>query len=205
MKILLSWSSGKDSAWALHLLNETHPGCVAGLLTSVNESADRVAMHGVSRDVLEAQALAAGLALRTAEIPHPCSNEVYDARMGDAVAAAVTEGFTHVAFGDLFLEDVRRYREDRLRGSGLLPLFPVWDIPTPVLAEQMLDGGLRAKLACVDTRVVHASFVGRDWGRTLELMVHPGNPGFTAETAALEQEWWRPFSYPTSLLSYRAI
>jgi uncharacterized protein (TIGR00290 family) len=167
MKILLSWSSGKDSAWALHLLNETHPGCVAGLLTSVNESVDRVAMRGVSRDVLEAQALAAGLPLRTVEIPHPCSNEVYDARMGDAVAAAVTEGFTHAAFGDLFLEDVRRYREDRLRGSGLLPLFPVWDIPTPVLAEQMLDGGLRAKLACVDTRVVDASFVGRDWGRAL--------------------------------------
>ena len=167
MKILLSWSSGKDSAWALHLLNKSHPGCVAGLLTSVNEAVDRVAMHGVSRNVLEAQALAAGLPLRTVEIPHPCSNDIYEARMGDAVAAAVAEGFTHAAFGDLFLEDVRRYREDRLRGSGLLPLFPVWAVPTPVLAKQMLDGGLRAKLACVDSRVVDASIVGREWDRAL--------------------------------------
>lgn len=167
MKILLSWSSGKDSAWALHLLNQTHPGCVAGLLTSVNESVDRVAMHGVSRDVLEAQASATGLPLRAVGIPHPCSNEIYDARMGEAVATAVDEGFTHVAFGDLFLEDVRRYREDRLEGSGLLPLFPVWGIPTPALSEQMLDGGLRARLACIDTRVLDPSLVGREWSRDL--------------------------------------
>ena len=167
MKILLSWSSGKDSAWALHLLNKSHPGCVAGLLTSVNESVDRVAMHGVSRDVLEAQASATGLPLRAVGIPHPCSNEVYETRMGEAVATAVEDSFTHVAFGDLFLEDVRRYREDRLEGSGLLPLFPVWGIPTPALAEQMLDGGLRATLACVDTRVLDSSLVGRDWNRDL--------------------------------------
>jgi len=167
MKILLSWSSGKDSAWALHLLNQTHPGRVAGLLTCVNESVDRVAMHGVSRDVLEAQASAAGLPLRAVGIPHPCSNDVYEARMGEAVATAVEESFTHVAFGDLFLEDVRRYREDRLEGSGLRPLFPVWSIPTPALAEQMLEGGLRATLACVDTRVLNPSLVGREWNREL--------------------------------------
>lgn len=167
MKVLLSWSSGKDSAWALHLLNQTHPGCVGGLLTTVNESVDRVAMHGVSRDVLDAQAAAAGLPLRVVAIPHPCTNEIYEARMGEAVATAVSEGFTHAAFGDLFLEDVRRYREDRLAGSGLLPLFPVWGISTPALAGQMLDGGLRARLACVDTRVVDASFAGREWNRTL--------------------------------------
>ena len=133
----------------------------------MNEAVDRVAMHGVSRDVLEAQAAATGLPLRVVAIPHPCTNEIYEARMGEAVAAAVSEGFTHAAFGDLFLEDVRRYREDRLAGSGLLPLFPVWGIPTPVLAGQMLDGGLRARLACVDTRAVDASFAGREWDRAL--------------------------------------
>ena len=167
MKVLLSWSSGKDSAWALHLLNQAHPGCVGSLLTTVNESVDRVAMHGVSRDVLEAQAAAAGLPVRVVAIPHPCTNEIYEARMGEAVAAAVIEGFTHAAFGDLFLEDVRRYREDRLAGSGLLPIFPLWGIPTPALAGQMLDGGLRARLACVDTRVGDVSFAGREWNRAL--------------------------------------
>ena len=167
MKVLLSWSSGKDSAWALHLLNQTHPGCVGGLLTTVNEAVDRVAMHGVSRDILEAQAAATGLPLRVVPIPHPCTNEIYEARMGEAVAAAVDEGFTHAAFGDLFLEDVRRYREDRLAGSALLPLFPVWGIPTAELAQQMLDGGLRARLACVDTRVLDVAFAGREWDRAL--------------------------------------
>lgn len=167
MKILLSWSSGKDSAWALHILNQTHPGAVGALLTTVNEAVDRVAMHAVRRDVLEAQAAATGLPLRVVPIPHPCPNEVYEARMRDAVAAAVADGFTHAAFGDLFLEDVRRYREDRLAGTGLTPLFPVWGIPTRELANQMIEGGLRARIACVDTRVLGASFVGRDWNRTL--------------------------------------
>ena len=174
MKILLSWSSGKDSAWALHGLNQTHPGCVGGLLTTVNEAVDRVAMHAVRRDVLEAQAAATGVPLRVVQIPHPCPNEVYEERMREAVASAVSEGFTHAAFGDLFLEDVRRYREDRLAGSGLLPLFPVWGISTPALAEQMLDGDLRARLACVDTRVLDASFVGREWDRGLLRELLPG-------------------------------
>src|SRR5688500_16530037 len=114
MKILLSWSSGKDSAWALHLLNQQHPGAVAALLTTVNEAVDRVAMHAVRREVLEAQAAAARRPLRVVPIPHPCPNEVYEDRMRHAVAAALADGFTHVAFGDLFLEDVRRYREERL-------------------------------------------------------------------------------------------
>ena len=126
MKILLSCSSGKDSAWALHVLNRQHPGAVAALLTTVNEAMNRVAMHGVRREVLEAQARAARLPLRVVEIPHPCPNEVYEERLGAAVAAAVADGFTHAAFGDLFLEDVRRYREERLAGSGLTPMFPLW-------------------------------------------------------------------------------
>jgi uncharacterized protein (TIGR00290 family) len=167
MKILLSWSSGKDSAWALHVLNQQHPGAVAGLLTTVNEAVDRVAMHAVRREVLEAQAAAAGLPLVVVPIPHPCSNDEYETRMGTAVASAVRSGFTHVAFGDLFLEDVRTYREERLAGSGLQPLFPVWGIPTRPLADEMIAGGLRARLACVDTRVLDASFVGREFDRTL--------------------------------------
>jgi len=167
LRILLSWSSGKDSAWALHVLNQQHPGAVAGLLTTVNEAVDRVAMHAVRRDVLEAQARAAGLPLHVVPIPHPCSNDVYEERMGAAVAAAVAEGFTHAAFGDLFLEDVRRYREERLARSGLDPLFPLWGVPTRQLAEEMISGGLRARLACVDTRALDAAFVGRAFDTTL--------------------------------------
>jgi uncharacterized protein (TIGR00290 family) len=167
MKILLSWSSGKDSAWTLHVLNKTRPGTVAALLTTVNEAVDRVAMHAVRREVLEAQASAAGLPLRVVPIPHPCSNEVYEERMRGAVAQAVREGFTHAAFGDLFLEDVRRYREERLTGSGLEPLFPIWGIPTDLLAREMIDGGVRARLACVDTRVLDPAFAGREFDRLL--------------------------------------
>jgi uncharacterized protein (TIGR00290 family) len=167
MKILLSWSSGKDSAWALHMLNQQQPGSVASLLTTVNEAVNRVAMHAVRRDVLEAQAAAAGLPLVVVPIPHPCSNEEYETRMRTAVAAAVANGFTHVAFGDLFLEDVRKYREERLAGTGLEPLFPVWGLPTAQLAEDMMAAGLRARLACVDTRVLDASFIGREFDRSL--------------------------------------
>lgn len=167
MKILLSWSSGKDSAWALHLLNQQHPGTVAGLLTTVNQAMDRVAMHGVRRAVLDAQGRAAGLPLHVVHIPHPCPNDIYEAEMRAAVAKACADGFTHVAFGDLFLEDVRRYREERLSGCGLEPLFPVWGIPTRQLAEEMIEGGLRARLACVDTRAIDASFVGREFDRAL--------------------------------------
>lgn len=174
MKILLSWSSGKDSAWALHLLNQAHPGRVGALLTTVNEAVDRVAMHAVRREVLEAQAAAAGLPLRVVPIPHPCPNEVYEERMRAAVAGAVADGFTHAAFGDLFLEDVRRYREDRLAGTGLAPLFPVWGIPTRELADQMIDAGLRARIACVDTRVLDASLAGREWDRALLDGLPPG-------------------------------
>lgn len=167
MKILLSWSSGKDSAWTLHVLNRQHPGAVAALLTTVNEAFDRVAMHGVRRDVLEAQARAAHLPLRIVMIPDQCANEVYEQRMGAAVAAAVAAGFTHVAFGDLFLQDIRRYREERLAGTGLAPLFPLWEMPTRTLAREMIAGGLRARIACVDTRVLDQRFVGRSFDDSL--------------------------------------
>jgi uncharacterized protein (TIGR00290 family) len=161
VKVLLSWSSGKDCAWALHVLNETAPGCVAALLTTMNEEANRVAMHGVRRELVLAQAEAAGLPLRPVSIPHPCPNEVYEAQMRDACARAVVDGFTHVAFGDLFLEDVRRYREERLAGTDLTPLFPLWGSSTAGLAREMIAKGLRARLSVVDTRVLDASFAGR--------------------------------------------
>ena len=167
MKTLLSWSSGKDSAWALHVLQQQHPGSVAGLLTTINEAVQRVAMHAVRRDVLEAQARAAGQPLRIVPIPDPCSNEEYEARMRVAVADAVAEGFTHMAFGDLFLEDVRRYRETLLANTGLSPLFPLWQLPTPQLAAAMIAGGLRARVACVDTRILDSTLAGREFDASL--------------------------------------
>jgi uncharacterized protein (TIGR00290 family) len=183
MKILLSWSSGKDSAWAPHRLNETHPGAVGGLLTTVNEAVDRVAMHAVRRSVLAAQAQMAGLPLRVVPIPHPCPNEAYEERMAVAVAEALRDGFTHVAFGDLFLEDVRRYREERLAGTGLEPMFPVWGLPTARLAEEMIDKGLRARLSCIDTRVLDISFAGRAFDRSLldDLPAHVDRCGENGE------------------------
>ena len=167
MKILLSWSSGKDSAWALHVLRRDRIGEVAGLLTSVNEAAGRVSMHGVREDILRAQARAAGLPLSTIPLPWPCTNEIYEARLAVAVEQAVDEGFTHVAFGDLFLEDVRRYREDRLKGTGLTPLFPLWKRHTAVLAREMIAGGLRAKIATLDPRVMPRDLIGADFDDAL--------------------------------------
>jgi len=165
-RVLLSWSSGKDSAWALHLLRQTSRVAVGGLLTTFNEAADRVAMHAVRRSLVEAQAEAASLPLWPVLIPSPCPEEVYAARMRKAMARALAEGFTHVAFGDLFLEDVRRYREERLAGSGLDPLFPVWGIPTDQLARQMLAEGLQARVTCVDSRQLDRSFAGRSFDRS---------------------------------------
>ncbi len=168
MKILLSWSTGKDSAWTLHVLQQQHPGAVAGLLTTVNEAFDRVAMHAVRRTLLQAQADAAGLPLHVVDLPWPCSNAQYEAAMKVAVDRFVREGFTHVAFGDLFLEDVRRYREERLAGTGLAPLFPLWKTePTVELARRMIHGGLRAYLTCVNPKNLDLSFAGRPFDREL--------------------------------------
>ena len=161
MKILASWSSGKDSAWMLHVLRRDRVGHVAALLTTMNEAVDRVAMHAVRAEVLRAQARAAGLPLLTVPLPSPCPNDVYEARMAAAVAAAVRDGFTHVAFGDLFLRDIRQYREERLAGTGLTPIFPLWEQPTAELAREMVRGGLRATLTCVDPRVLSPAFAGR--------------------------------------------
>jgi uncharacterized protein (TIGR00290 family) len=166
VKVLLSWSSGKDSAWTLHVLRQGAIE-VAALLTSVNESAQRVSMHGVREDLLKAQAAVAGLPLLTIPLPYPCSNEIYESRMRDAVGRAIAEGFTHVAFGDLFLEDVRTYREQRLAGSGIEPLFPLWQRPTPQLAREMIDGGLRARIVCLDPRLLSRAFIGAEFDAQL--------------------------------------
>lgn len=146
----------------LHELHQQYPGAAAGLLTTTNQAFDRVAMHAVRHELLEAQAAAAGLPLHVLPLPWPCSNAQYEAIMRDAVAGFVKDGFTHVAFGDLFLEDVRRYREERLAGSGLEPMFPLWKTkPTADLARDMIDEGLRARLTCIDPRKLDRSFAGR--------------------------------------------
>jgi uncharacterized protein (TIGR00290 family) len=166
MKIVMSWSSGKDSAWALNALR--HDGAhVAALLTSLNETAGRVSMHGVREDILRAQADAAGLPLMTIPLPWPCTNEIYEARLRVAVEQAVAEGFTHVAFGDLFLEDVRKYREDRLAGTGLTPLFPLWGIPTDRLARDMIAGGIKARISTLDPRVMPRDLIGAEFDEAL--------------------------------------
>ncbi|MHC5211331.1 MAG: Dph6-related ATP pyrophosphatase [Planctomycetota bacterium] len=166
-RILLAWSSGKDGAWALHELRRAGEVELAGLLTTVNATHERVAMHAVRRDLLRAQARAAGLPLHEVEIPWPCSNEAYEQAMGAEVARARADGIESVAFGDLFLEDIRAYRERMLAGTGLEPLFPLWGRPTRELAEEMLAAGLRAHLTAVDPAQVPAALAGRPWDRTL--------------------------------------
>ncbi|MEZ5286207.1 MAG: hypothetical protein R2712_15630 [Vicinamibacterales bacterium] len=166
MKIVVSWSSGKDSAWMLHVLRQQQPGAVHALLTTTNEAFDRVAMHGVRRALLGRAGLRCAPPAARRAASWPCSNEEYERRMGAEVRALEAEGFTHVAFGDLFLEDVRRYREERLAGTGLTPLFPLWKTgSTADLAEAMVAGGLEARLTCLDPRVLDRGFAGRRFDR----------------------------------------
>jgi uncharacterized protein (TIGR00290 family) len=163
-RVLLSWSSGKDSAWTLHTLRRMPDVEVVGLLTTLNGAAERVAMHAVRRELLRLQAGAAGLPLREIDLPWPCSNEEYERLMGAACERAVADGVTHMAFGDLFLEDVRSYRESKLKGTGLEPLFPIWGRDTNDLAKEMIKAGLRAIITCVDPKQLAPSFVGREFG-----------------------------------------
>ena len=163
-KCLLAWSSGKDSAWTLHALRRQNIE-VSALLTTINEVAGRVAMHGVRSSLLQQQADSIGLPVWQIPLPWPCTNDDYEARMADACRRAVNEGFGTIAFGDLYLQDVRAYRERQLTGSGLAPVFPLWEIPTAILARDMIDGGLRARLSCIDSRVLDASFSGREFDR----------------------------------------
>jgi uncharacterized protein (TIGR00290 family) len=166
-RILLSWSSGKDSAWCLHVLRQRGEYEVVGLLTTFNEEANRVAMHAVRRELVERQATAAGLPLWTVPLPWPCSNQQYESLMAQACARAVAEGIEGVAFGDLFLEDVRDYRVKHMKAAGLEPIFPVWGMPTEILAREMIASGTRAKLTCVDTVKLDRSFAGREFDEAL--------------------------------------
>ena len=162
MKTLVSWSTGKDCAWALHMLRQQGVE-VAGLFTTFNEAFGRVAMHGVRAELARAQAAAAGLPLTEIPIPWPCSNADYERIMGGFVAEACADGVTHMAFGDLFLRDIRAYREERLAGTGITPLFPVWDIPTGALAAEMKAAGVAAAITCLDPKKVPETFAGRDF------------------------------------------
>jgi uncharacterized protein (TIGR00290 family) len=168
-RVILSWSSGKDSAWALHLLRQRDDIQIVGLLTTFNEAVDRVAMHAVRRVLVEAQARAAGLPLQSVLLPYPCTNETYESRMRAAIEECRASGVTQMAFGDLFLQDVKDYRVRLLEGSGIEPLFPLWGTPedTPVLARQMIDGGLSAVLTCVDPNQLDKSFLGRKFDECL--------------------------------------
>lgn len=164
-KILLAWSSGKDSAWTLHVLKQDPRLEIVGLVTTVNAEFDRIAMHAVRRSLLERQAKAAGIEPWIAEIPHPCTNERYEAAMAQVIERARRIGVSGMAFGDLFLEDIRRYREKQLAGSGVEPLFPLWMRDTSRLADEMQSAGMKARVTCVDPRVLDRTYGGRLWDR----------------------------------------
>jgi uncharacterized protein (TIGR00290 family) len=166
-KALIAWSSGKDSAWALHEVRRAGDYDVVGALTTVTEGTRRVGMHNVREEILHAQHAAAGLPSVIVPIPWPCPNEVYEARMAAALDDAKRAGVTHMIFGDLFLEDIRAYRESRLAGSGITPVFPLWQRPTGALAREMMDAGLETFLICVDLKRLPRSFVGRRFDHTL--------------------------------------
>jgi uncharacterized protein (TIGR00290 family) len=166
-KALVAWSSGKDSAWALHEIRQSREVDVVGALTTVTDVFGRVSVHGLREELLMRQLDAAGLPATVVRIPYPCPNEIYERAMAAAMAQALAEGITHVVFGDLFLEDVRRYREDRLKPIGMTPLFPLWGRPTDVLAREMIAAGVEAYLVAVDLKRLPAHFAGRRFDRAL--------------------------------------
>lgn len=173
-RVLLSWSSGKDCAWTLHTLRQDPTVEVVGLLTTVNAAHQRVAMHGTRLEIVEAQARAAGLPLHVVPLPWPCPNGAYEQAMRAATGDAVKRGTTHIAFGDLFLEDVRAYRIKNLEGSGLTPVFPLWKQPTDRLAREMITAGVETVLTCVDLKKLPPSFAGRRFDLDLLADLPPG-------------------------------
>ena len=166
-KALIAWSSGKDSAWALHEVRRAGEYDIVGALTTVTETFARVSMHGVREEILRAQHEAIGVPSVIVPIPYPCPNEIYEARMATALDEVKRQGVTYVIFGDLFLEDVRAYREQKLAGTGITPLFPLWQRPTGGLAREMIAGGLETYLVCVDMKQLPESFAGRRFDETL--------------------------------------
>src|SRR5947209_4348693 len=166
-KALISWSSGKDSAWALHLLRQTGEFEITGALTTVNDTFGRVSVHGLRTELLLAQVEAAGLEPVLVHIPYPCTNAIYETAMAKEVDAAKQRGITHIIFGDLFLQEIRDYREAKLAGTGIAPVFPVWLLPTEKLAHDMIDSGVEAYLTTVDLKKLPAEFAGRRFDRAL--------------------------------------
>jgi uncharacterized protein (TIGR00290 family) len=173
-KALIAWSSGKDSAWALHEARRTGEFDIVGAVTTVTDTFGRVSMHGVREAILQAQLAAAGLPSIVVRIPYPCPNEVYEARMAEALAAAKADGISAIIFGDLFLEDIRAYRVAKLAGTGIEPLFPLWQRPTDQLAQDMIAGGLETYLATVDLKKLPTSFAGRKFDQALLADFPPG-------------------------------
>lgn len=159
----MSWSSGKDSAWALYKLQQDQNIDLVGLFCTVNKEFDRVAMHGVRAELLKAQAKRIGLPLEIIEIPYPCGNAAYEEIMGRFVETAINNNVENFAFGDLYLEDVRRYREDKLKGSGIKPVFPIWGTPTRDLTREMVGSGLRAIITCIDPKQLPHEFAGQEF------------------------------------------
>lgn len=174
MKAMISWSSGKDSAFALHQIRQAGAFDVVGALTTVTETFSRVSIHGVREEILRAQLDAAGLPPLIVPIPYPCPNEIYEQRMMQALAQARADGVTHMIFGDLFLEDIRAYREAKLMGTGITPVFPLWQRPTAQLARDMIASGLTAYVATVDLAKLPASFAGRAFDHALLADLPPG-------------------------------
>ncbi len=173
-KALIAWSSGKDSAWALHEIRRAGDYDVVGALTTITETFGRVSMHGVRQELLQAQHEAAGLAPVIVPIPFPCPNDIYEARMEAALREAKTRGVTHVIFGDLFLQDVRAYREQKLASTGITPLFPLWERPTAALAREMIGAGVETYLVCVDLKQLAKDFAGRKFDHALLADLPPG-------------------------------
>lgn len=162
-KVLLSWSSGKDSAWAFEVLRKKEDFEIVGIFTTVNAAFERVAMHAVRQELLEMQADSLGLPLRVIAIPYPCSDEAYEKVMRAFIAEVKEEGVEYMAFGDLFLEDVRQYRCRNLKSTGIEPIFPLWGCMTKNLAQEMIAQGLRARITCVDPRKIPAEFAGLEF------------------------------------------
>ena len=165
-KTLMSWSSGKDSAWALYKLQRNPEIDLAGLFCTVNKAFNRAAMHAVRVELLQQQAESIGLPLEIIEIPYPCSNDAYEEIMTLFVEKAKKNNIEHFAFGDLFLEDVRNYREEKLKGTGITPIFPIWGIPTDKLSREMISSGLRAVITCIDPKQIPNDFVGKEYNES---------------------------------------
>lgn len=166
-RVLLSWSSGKDCAWALHCLRQRNDIELLGLFTTINEAFDRVAMHAVRVELVRQQAERLNLPVQFLSIPWPCTNADYEKVMAGFVASVKEQGVTHMAFGDLFLEDIRQYREERLKGTGIEPLFPLWDKSTDELSREMIDQGLKAIITCVDPKQLDTDFAGQYYDQAL--------------------------------------